>query len=130
MEREAPQVMKRSVRDRQCIYCGQPAMHVDHVPPRYWRHVLTAMGLSGKVEFRTVPACANCNHILGKEPLFTVPERRTFIRNYLWRKHAKLISTPGWHQDELNELGYTLRSYVKGMQAKKMQILQRIGLLR
>lgn len=53
-----------------CTYCGEPATHRDHVPPRKLRPTNTT----------TVPACLDCNiRILGDKPLMTVQARKKYV---------------------------------------------------
>lgn len=108
-----------------CIYCGEYADERDHIPPKKWR-----FGLAGVVPFRVVPACKDCNHMLGGKALFTISERREYVRAKLWRRNKKFIIAPGWHERELDELGPNLRAYVEAAQRRKKHVLRRIGMLR
>lgn len=117
--------------DGLCIYCNDVAQEWDHIPPKALRRQLTweqwhEMG----VKFRRVPACRDCNQIIGARPLFTVADRRARVREKLWRRHRKLILTPGWQAEELDQLEGRLKDYVKGMQKRKRHILQRVGMCR
>jgi len=114
--------------DALCTYCGDFAFHRDHVPPKCWRRALIVQ--RARYEFKTVPACADCNQILGGHPLFTVAERRAFIRSYLWGRHKKLIESPTWSEREMAELGWGLRTFVKGKDERKRHVLKRLGMLR
>lgn len=77
-----------------------------------------------------VPACRDCNRALGGQPLFTIQERRAYIRARLWRKFGQLIGMPGWKDEELEELGPSLRRHIKARLHQKAHIIRRIGMAR
>ena len=56
-----------------CVYCGGPGNTEDHVPPR-------ASYLIGIGDFVRVRACLDCNAALGARPLFTIADRKAWIR--------------------------------------------------
>jgi len=46
-------------------------------------------------------------------PLWTVPERKAYIKQWLKRRYGHYLELPHWAEDELDELGPTLRQYVE-----------------
>ena len=113
-----------------CIYCGDPATTKDHVPPKKWLKLFATHRKFCTENKVIVPSCGNCNGILGGHPLFTIEERRAYVRTYLWRKFARLLMSPGWKESELEELGPSLRTYIKAQQSRKAHIQRRIGMAR
>lgn len=95
-----------------CYYCGVPADSVDHVPPQCQRPILESLGLKGRYEWVQVWACRECNSLLGARAIFTVRERKKFIKGALRRRYRKYLRIPEWHHSELAELGPTAKSYV------------------
>ena len=74
-----------------------------------------------------VPSCAQCNLLAGAAFDWTdVAGKRRYIQRALYRKYAKLLKTPEWEDDEIEELGRTLGSKVRANQANKARIRQRV----
>jgi hypothetical protein len=86
-----------------CAYCGAAADTLDHVPPLHWvarmrqldREVTGAM---------LIPACAECNAILGGKLFLTMPSRRAHIYERLKAKNHRILRMPEWDEDELAEI--------------------------
>jgi len=71
-----------NVEGQRCIYCGDPAEAVDHVPPQVvikrWRLPLPQ---------EIVPTCQFCNRELGSRAmLLTVPLRKAWMAGKIWKK--------------------------------------------
>ena len=95
-----------------CIYCGMPADFIDHIPPRHMRRQFIELNLSFWQE-REVPACRECNSVLGCRPLLTIGERRTYVKDKLRKRYAKYLRIPNWTQEELGEFGNDLRRMIQ-----------------
>lgn len=103
-----------------CTYCGELANTRDHIIPRTY---------SGDETFShdvCVPACKECNCLLGPRAYFTIAERAHYIYNTLQKRYKKVLSSPYWKEKDIKELGNTLRSYVKKQQSLKLVIQERI----
>jgi hypothetical protein len=111
-----------------CTYCGQPATSRDHVVPRVFRASLD--GLNGVDYDRrlpdTVPACRECNSVLGSRLFPTVVAKRHAMHAALLTRYAKLLVAPNWTQAELDELGPGMRSSVIAMIDAKEHIRERL----
>ena len=109
-----------------CSYCGfSEGIERDHVVPSSY--------LREKRKFEgdwTVPACGECNNTLGASIVFTVPERAAFILEKYERKYHDLIKSRIWENEELEELGYTFRTYIEQTQKTQLEIERRIRYLR
>jgi hypothetical protein len=88
-----------------CTYCGQMASGYDHVPPLAYVAGLADVedGLRS-IRPRKVPACAECNCILGAQLFMTQETRRRHVKEKLRKRYAKFVSMPKWDDDELAEL--------------------------
>lgn len=102
-----------------CIYCGEPAEHIDHVlPVRYsnWRDHLTP---EEREQLVTVPSCAECNMLASNRAFRSLIEKRDYIRQRIRRRYAKALKSPVWTASETAELGDGLRGYVEARQARR-----------
>lgn len=104
-----------------CIYCGCPATTIDHIPPVADRAQLM------HVHHFEVDACHECNSMLAARTLWTVEERKSWIKQYLKKKYRRLINSPEWTVDELDELGPKLRKGIQVALGKKALVMERIG---
>lgn len=103
-----------------CTYCGTTATTVDHVPP-----ILLKNEVPHQHRF-CVPACVECNSTLGAKRLFTVLDRQIWIRLRYKEKYAKLLAVPDRTPEELDELGYVLRSHLESVLEEKKAVLTRL----
>lgn len=74
---------------------------------------------------RTVPACHSCNSWLGNRLLVKVEDRRAYIAGVLRRKVNE--SAPGWTEEELEDLGPSLRQAVESGLREHSRLLGRLG---
>ena len=92
-----------------CTYCREaPATDRDHVIPSSRERV--------KKTFRqkdTVPSCSECNRLLSNLNYFTVRSRAEYLLTAYKKRHRDLLIMPHWSQEELDELGYTLRTAIE-----------------
>lgn len=108
-----------------CTYCGAAADSLDHVVPYSWNHVKKRKGNAGSQgSGEKVWSCRECNSLLGDKPLFTVEQRRDYIRKALSKRASK---TAVWSDEELDELGPSLRSAVEFGQTKSSRAQARIN---
>lgn len=92
-----------------CTYCGVPADSEDHVVPR---HLLARAGelemdLSQVMRMQTwvVPACRECNSIIGGQLFATIKERRECAHKGIRKKYASYLRVPNWSEEDLEEMG-------------------------
>jgi hypothetical protein len=92
-----------------------PAESVDHVPPRAARSRIIEAGLASRYVFLEVDACSECNGLLGSRTLWTLRERKTFIKKALARRYAKFLRIPDWNPSELAMFSERsmLRNYIE-----------------
>lgn len=96
-------------RQRPCIYCGEAANSRDHFIPTSFVKTMEDIGFTRTV---IVPACVECNSTAGSQVFRTMREKRQYVHECYRAKYAKLLEAPDWSDDELNELGDTLRGHV------------------
>lgn len=93
-----------------CFYCGEPGqMTRDHLHP-------VAARSGPKRCFRgqeTVPACAECNGTLGAKIFGNIEARITHLIESFIKKYKLDVGAVGWADEELDELGPSLRKRVK-----------------
>jgi len=57
-----------------CIYCEMPGDSRDHVPPKCL--------VNGEHDKWIVRACRSCNNKLGRKPIYTIEDRREYLKLY------------------------------------------------
>lgn len=90
-----------------CVYCGVESSSWDHVPPLSVVEKLIDVDID-RSDLRKVPACHECNSILGARHINTIAERRKYILQKLSRKYAKHLRMPQWDDEELSEVSERL----------------------
>ena len=110
----------------QCVYCGMPATTTDHVPPLSWRKFLIEE-FPEEYKFMLVDCCRECNSLLGSRLIFTITERKKFLKEKIQRIYAKyLYRTKDFSEEELDEMGRTLRSQIQLSLLIKKVTLERL----
>lgn len=101
-------------RDTKCYYCGDPASTIDHCPALSVAYAYGADYFTGRnIKFWKVPACRQCNAILGNKPLNHLHQRVRHIYDRLQSKYEKYMKMTEWHPEEIAELNGWLREYVQ-----------------
>lgn len=70
--------------------------------PISWNYV--SRKRAPKDRSRVIPACSNCNNLLGSKPLFTIRDRAIYLHAKLQKKYYTTLSLPDWTNEELEEL--------------------------
>jgi hypothetical protein len=104
--------LRRLVDVEPCVYCGVAANSVDHVPPRAARDRIVSLGLAHRYPFHEVPACRECNSVLGARGLWTLTERRDYIKKALRRRYSDILRIPDWSDSELAQVSPAMRGYI------------------
>lgn len=110
-----------------CVYCGLLADSVDHVPPRSVRQTLVDLGIAGRYPFVEVRCCRQCNSALGDRSLWTVLQRKAWIKKWLRRHYQKYLNIPDWTELELARLGADLRQHTEHGLAVRALIRYRLA---
>ncbi len=110
-----------------CFYCGELATCEDHVIPHSMRY---AMGINRRdYGTDTLPACHECNGLLGSNVFDTLTERKTYLDTALRKRYANELHYKPWSQAELEELGYSLRDRCAALTAIHLRIVDRLRVL-
>lgn len=107
-----------------CGYCGMPADTLDHFTPVSVGAVLTALGI--KFKRYLIPACRECNILAGSKLFKTIGQKRHYIKQRLRQRYKKQLNCPNWTQDELEDLGWNLRSMIEKTLTAKTTIKERL----
>ena len=113
-----------------CVYCGEVATGRDHFLPVSASVLLRALSID--IDDRclvTLPACKECNTLAGARVFRTVAGKRRYIKRTLAKRNAKVLALRDWDQDELEELGWTLRTTIISGMHKRDQIKRRLAWL-
>jgi hypothetical protein len=106
-----------------CTYCGSSEeLSRDHVIPVSYTHLCRTF-----TDTRCVPACAECNALLGDRMLPTVADRAAYLAQRLAQRHRKFLFLPKWDSSDLEELGPRLRASVEFAQANAAVVRARIS---
>ena len=73
-----------------------------------------------------VPACKECNYILGNSLQNSLEARKAELKIRLKKRYKKLLEMPLWDDSELNELGPGLRKSIETALSKRARILIRL----
>lgn len=104
-----------------CIYCGLPGWTKDHLLPRSWT------GDSARKSVVTVPACGECNSLIGDSFAATIRDRRDIAQSRLCKKHRRVLSRYEYSEDELSDFGHLLRSSIVSGLEEKRQLESRLA---
>ena len=118
--------MRAAYQMQHCAYCGS-AWDIcrDHViPTSYLREKRRYEG------DWLVPSCRECNSTLGNELIFNVPDRAYWLLQAYKRKHRKILKSIPWSEEELEDIGPTLRSAIESQEKARNSLTQRINHLR
>ena len=112
-----------------CYYCGQPASTIDHVIPKSILKQLTTLedaeithAILRKRALK-VSACRECNCLLSDSLQDSLTDRKQYLKQKLRKRYAKLLGIPKWEDEEMENLGYNLSSYIK-MSIKKKRLIR------
>jgi hypothetical protein len=108
-----------------CVYCGLPAESKDHVPPITRVSDYESLGLAIELYIK-VPCCLECNNLLGAELQDSFFQRAEVLKDKLARKYRRHLNNVDWDDEELEELGPTLKSKVLEGKVKSQRVLARI----
>lgn len=110
-----------------CVYCGEPAEHIDHVlPVSFITQNRAPLTKTQRAQLITVPACADCNHRAGGRVFKSLMQKRNWLRVDLENKERRLLLEPMWTEQEIAALGHGIRGYVIARQAKRVLTLTRL----
>jgi hypothetical protein len=108
----------------ECFYCSTPADTLDHVPPLSW---IEAYGLENLRRARTplslVPACGECNSLLGNKKLLYTDDRLRFLET---KYHSLFEKLARWTDDEIAEMGPSFQQSLKVPRYRELELMDKI----
>lgn len=108
-----------------CVYCGDPADTVDHVPPITRVDDCRAL-CRGREQFLLVKACRPCNTLLKDDLQVDIFERIDAVKYRLKRMIKKDDHALSWSEEELEGLGKNLRSKIVSAMKRIEEVQRRI----
>lgn len=111
--------------NNECFYCGDRAETWDHQPPISRVDDYRALNFEREI-FIKVPCCKECNSLAGDTLTSSLIERDTLIKTKIFERYHKILSTPRWDEEELDELGPVLRQSVEEIQLRRIDIDRRL----
>lgn len=90
-----------------CTYCGTRSGTRDHLVTRVWT------GDADRKWVLTVPACAECNSIIGSNACKSIDGRRRVAQNRLRKKYRKHLLFQDLSEEELAEYGPGLQPIMR-----------------
>lgn len=104
-----------------------PAAGRDHVIARAMRDAVQLRWPHLAHRFdETVAACTECNSLAGAKLFITVGAKRRWLKKRLRVRYAKLLASPTWTEEEIEALGYELRTHVQRAQEARRLTMQRL----
>lgn len=108
-----------------CFYCSDPAQCLDHVPPiSIIENYSYEVRKKHKMPTALVPSCLECNAYLSDRSLPTVMDRLLYLESHYEAYFKKQQAM--WTEDEINELGTSLRDFIKVKQEKLNRYIDKI----
>jgi hypothetical protein len=112
-----------------CAYCGLTAQCRDHVIPQAYEGVgqhETGYGTGWKRD-KVVPACSECNCLLGRRWLPSVAERAAFLAQKLRVRHEEALNFPNWNEDDLEDMSPRMRKQIRAKIQRRDLLKARIA---
>lgn len=114
-------VMSETTGTDWCVYCGDYFECRDHVIPVSYQspHRYYNMG-------EIVKCCSECNRYLGNNAVHTVQDRADFLKTEYIRRKSKWLRAPHWTEEEIGQLGYSLRTEISKFKANRALYFKKI----
>lgn len=104
-----------------CVYCGFPAGTRDHLLPR------TITSEARRQYVAVVPACAECNSLIGTFDSPSIADRRRVAHERLAKRKRATIAAIDFTPAELAEYGPKMRDYLEQGMVQKRATLARLA---
>lgn len=107
--------LRATLKGSKCIYCGDLATEDEHFPPATY-------GLYGVI----LPICRECNSLAGTAWPINFEARAEYVKRRLEIKYKTILKTK-WDPEEIQELGFNLKTAVKSCMQKQKSIRARLA---
>lgn len=96
-----------------CYYCGENATTQDHAYPlAALQQIYGIADLPSGRLLVVVPACWECNMLLGSRVFTSLSRRKKYVKQRLRQRHKRILEIPEWEPHELARLEHRLQEYV------------------
>ena len=115
-----------------CYYCGDSADTLDHtIPVSFYSTIPTRSGIKSKYSdpVPVVDCCLECNTTLHNKLVTDVRDRADLIQERYAKKYKKVLSLPRWNEEDIDELGKSLRSVIVRDQILQTSLKERLDYL-
>lgn len=108
-----------------CFYCGEPSWGRDHVFPQSAQSAYFSISprfaaeMAAGFDVDTVPACVECNSLLGAGIDSSLRERTLRLKNRLAERHADLLDMPERDPEWFEGFEGHLRTFLEGQYARR-----------
>lgn len=102
---------------------------MDHVP------ALSTVAMMRAAEIETgrmvkVPACVECNSLLGAIAIHSIRERRKFVREKLLIRYRKYLNMPKWDEDDFEDVSPEMAKFIRASSVIAEQVKARTRWMR
>jgi len=109
------------------MYCGDLGESVDHVPSLNSVDVLgTEYFDKLRITLLAVDSCRECNSVLGDKPHYRIADRVKILAKRYRKKYKSDLETPKWSVEEIDELDYSLSSYIEQRMTIKVWVERKL----
>ena len=115
-----------------CYYCGSSNPDtLDHtIPVSYYSSEPVRRKRSSYIDpVPVVDACGECNRTLHNKLIMDVRGRASYLKEKYLKKYGRLLKSPDWDEEDLEDLGWSLRSTVENDSQLKENIQNRLSSL-
>lgn len=113
-----------------CCYCGDIATCLDHVVPVSYSQKsgtrINDLTSEEKIKKLTVGCCTECNSLLSNHMFDSIASRAEYLSDQVAKRHKKLLKSPAWTDEELEELEGSLKVRVMAKQKLKELTIERL----
>jgi len=74
-----------------------------------------------------VPACSECNLLLGSKLFTTVPTRAAYLLGAVSQRYIKLLRSPVWDDEDFDDVGEAMKLYILSQRVALKEIHRRLG---
>lgn len=108
-----------------CFYCGIHAECLDHSPAlTEMEHIQPEAIKKHEIPLALIPSCNQCNVILSNRRFHYPEERLAYLESYYQAYYEKRQAL--WTEEEIAELGFSLRDTVRHKQEKLGVYIEKI----
>lgn len=108
-----------------CFYCGDPASCLDHLPSLSLMPDISLEEIKKrKIACSLLTVCEECNSSSSAKKHFYPIDRLVFLESHYEKQFKKMKSL--WTNDEIEELGPSLKEYIKARQERINRYIDKI----